>query len=634
MILLSILLSGSISSVISGDVETAPLEVRMEDMPRGEGSMTISPLLPFSASDMVYNDSSKGLPDEHMWRADLAVGDMNNDGWVDIVHSGPRKPFNYGLYAWKNLGNGSWKEYKTTANLRDGGTCVGDIDNDGFLDVAVGCHGTTNLEVYKGKGDMNFSKYPNSPPGIPNEDGGYFDTCLGDVDNDGDLDLGSTTFWGGGLGYWSGDGTGNWTLAKNGLPNGANEHTYSVLFDDFNSDGNLDLFTAFGNGMDMTTGNMDKWVFERNSTGFWSSRSKGMNLPNVSGYDVSTADFDNDGNRDMVLIHEFSPAPNICTVFLGDGDGNWSRSQRMVSFDSAKCVEAGDLDNDGNEDIVILAHEYSPKKTHVLIYRGLGTGRFSKVAGTYTYNETPHGLDLADVDHNGYLDIVLSIGKDSTGIPGGIHVLKQIRPRPSSPFVNIHYPRGGETFRAGGLRDINWVSGRNDSGLRVDLEYSLTGPNGPFLTIARNISDSSMYQWLVPDTPSQNCRIRITLLDGSSTPVSNVSIGNFTIMSQDGYRGYLTVLDPNGGEMFRLGQNMAISWFSVMNASISSPTTVFINYSATGPCGPFIPIGQVVMSRKGPFILNWTIPGHYSFSNDSYISIEAREPDLGLILGT
>jgi hypothetical protein len=85
-------------------------------------------------------------------------------------------------------------------------------------------------------------------------------------------------------------------------------------------------------------------------------------------------------------------------------------------------------------------------------------------------------------------------------------------------------PNAGEHYLAGYNHKITWVS--NITG-NVKLEYS-TNSGASWNTIVSNTpANSGSYSWLVPNTPSANCRLRITSVENPAT--TWVSTNEFTI---------------------------------------------------------------------------------------------------------
>jgi len=81
-------------------------------------------------------------------------GDFDNDGWLDLMF------FNYhSSYLWHNNGNGTFTESAAQAGLYQGnqsaqGPVLGDINNDGFLDVYLPCYDAVN-KLYVNQGNTN-----------------------------------------------------------------------------------------------------------------------------------------------------------------------------------------------------------------------------------------------------------------------------------------------------------------------------------------------------------------------------------------------------------------------------------------------------------------------------------------------
>ena len=99
--------------------------------------------------------------------------------------------------------------------------------------------------------------------------------------------------------------------------------------------------------------------------------------------------------------------------------------------------------------------------------------------------------------------------------------------RTEQPAVRVLSPNGGEKLLAGSTHRIRWtVSSHIDNCV---LAYSLNG-GYTFTTITTLNGSNTSYDWTVPNTPSIQCRLRITGSDNSGTfSVSDVSDFNFEI---------------------------------------------------------------------------------------------------------
>ena len=126
----------------------------------------------------------------------------------------------------------------------------------------------------------------------------------------------------------------------------------------------------------------------------------------------------------------------------------------------------------------------------------------------------------------------------------------------TSAHVTLLAPNGGEVLRAGSTTTIRWREDISHFTLNWDIDYSVTGPNGPWIAIARDLPHkASSYVWYVPAEvrSSKHVRVRITqdnpkfnfddisdadlaivpsLTVGKSTPLS-VSKGGYQSMQLD-----------------------------------------------------------------------------------------------------
>jgi hypothetical protein len=147
------------------------------------------------------------------------------------------------------------------------------------------------------------------------------------------------------------------------------------------------------------------------------------------------------------------------------------------------------------------------------VWLGDGTGNWTQAAGftTPTYGDYEALRAGGDVDHNGNPDIILV--DDEGTYPSDINVAHCFRETSSPETLRILpvFPRGGEQFYPGSVQFIDWTCAvAPPETVFVHLDYSTTGPTGPWNLIADALKNSGRFQWAVPNSPSTNCYLRLT----------------------------------------------------------------------------------------------------------------------------
>ncbi len=90
---------------------------------------------------------------------------------------------------------------------------------------------------------------------------------------------------------------------------------------------------------------------------------------------------------------------------------------------------------------------------------------------------------------------------------------------PLSGTLTVTYPKGGEIFESGSNPIITYSSVGNSG--NVNIDYSIDG-GITWDTIATNQLDDGDYRgWIVPNTPSTRCKIRISDVDGDPSVISD-----------------------------------------------------------------------------------------------------------------
>ena len=488
----------------------------------------------------MYIDSSSGLPTEGQWPYTTRVGDINEDGYLDIIRLRGHddfEPEDQGFQIWLGDGNGGWtKTYISNGNFGYGGTGIGDFNNDGHLDAAYGVHHNRNhplMGAWAGDGGTSFTECSDGLA-TDGETWGMGSNDFGDFNNDGYMDLGYGSF-GGGNGprvYENINGGSSWVSKSNGLPHHEqNPNTGNwVYWEDMNRDGYLDLVIGTQN----TSPDLEEHViWKGDGKGNWAPGDKGLNYKLIwwsAGLDVG--DINNDGWEDIAFTKKVEvddQSWNIPVVFIFDGTKWHNASEGLPSPDnypptSFGPLALGDLNNDGYLDLVALESTGDVQaKTNVHAWLGDGTGKWGEIDEIATnIPGGPESVTLADIDHNNYLDIIISSDNDDYE-PGGLRVFKERTAK--NLGIKIRKPSGGEVFTVGAVRKIIWTSGvPSGRTSTVKLEYSTLGPDGPWRLIDSGLLDSNYYQWTIPNTPTGNGYLRATVKIGGQSVSTTTSI--------------------------------------------------------------------------------------------------------------
>ncbi len=227
--------------------------------------------------DVVFRNE-KGRKFKEVWRsADAQAGrgvtaaDFDEDGDLDVYVSNYRlQPNNLLL----NDGKGGFSDVAAAYGVAgDGGqgawghtvgSCWGDLDNDGHLDLFVGNFShradyQDRPKFYRNMGKSGKYHFEDKSEGAGLRwQESYVSPALGDYDNDGDLDLFFATFYGGDKSVLYSN-NGNWTFTEVTAESGIDSATtYGAAWADYDNDGDLDLLTA--GKLYRNRGNKNHWL--------------------------------------------------------------------------------------------------------------------------------------------------------------------------------------------------------------------------------------------------------------------------------------------------------------------------------------------------------------------------------------
>lgn len=336
----------------------------------------------------------------------VCFGDIDNDGDLDLLVLGACEASKL----FENNGDGTFTDISLKSGIGLGSHCsvtcsMGDVNGDGLLDIVI-ANNTTHWEglsaLYQhnqllvNKGDNRFEDVSESS-GLLNTYGPQFEgqkgingqptiswaIALVDYDLDGDLDIiqaddqtGDTSVEKGFIQIFQNDGTAhfkNVTAEAIGLKTGG---WMGLSFGDINCDGHMDFFaTNFGDylGPAMNRGKLASRWFLGSANGTF--QDPGVNPEagaSVFGWGTSMADFDNDGDYDIVYhggedFIFFIAATNPGVVLNNQGcSGKFLVDKSMRSSTDhlhrdVQGMAVGDLDNNGFPDVVSVSNFNIPE---------------------------------------------------------------------------------------------------------------------------------------------------------------------------------------------------------------------------------------------------------------------------------
>ena len=274
----------------------------------------------------------------------IYTADVNNDGYPDII-CGHNSPSRIAVYL--NNGDGTFatpSNYGVTNFNSD--FKLGDLDNDGDLDIVAASTNASlsvnRLQILLNNGAGSFSVYASIAEPIVTR--GLF---LADLDNDRDLDLmhASTNSFGSAIKtiIYENDGNANFTSKNVYTDYGL---TSNILAEDLNGDGNTDILSL--NAFNGTSRVLWKEGGGDNSLGTIRSIDLANSIAGIFG------DFNGKGSPDIFAYRYDGANQTNHATYINDGIGNFSKnigtgvSAKFLNYHQGFGI---DYDNDGDLDI-------------------------------------------------------------------------------------------------------------------------------------------------------------------------------------------------------------------------------------------------------------------------------------------
>jgi len=286
------------------------------------------------------------------------------------------------------------------ANFIPASVAVGDFNGDGNLDWVIANAGSNDLWIYFGKGDGTASL----PIIIPLRGQTPLSVTSADLRRRGVLDLIVAEADSGTVEVLLGSGNGTFGTGALYYAPGP---PLSVAAGDFDGDGMPDVLVGMFDAP--TTGSLA--LLPGDGTGHLGMprMSPVTSIdPTIAAY-LSVADLNGDGRPDVVLVNQFNTE---LLSFVNKGDGTFKQAQTVMGTSAPGQfllnVALGDLNGDGCPDAVV-----TDTFADAYVFPGNCDGTFQRNFAAYQFSEygvgdTALGVALADVNHDGKLDLVTS----------------------------------------------------------------------------------------------------------------------------------------------------------------------------------------------------------------------------------
>jgi hypothetical protein len=353
------------------------------------------------------------IADNYAYAYGIAAADLDRDGDLDLT-SADYQPHNM-LYLFENDSHGNFQRHLIQKNDPDRleRHMIGDMDRDGDLDVVIVKNLRGHLLWFENSGKPTEGKLWQRHV-ITTDLPGAYDVALADFNRDGHLDVAASSWsLGNQFAWFENDGTPSDGPWKKHLIEKDAPETRTMRTADFDGDGDTDLLGTIRRARAVV------WYENRLHAGAVTWQKHFIDDKSLCPAHGNPADMDGDGDLDVVMALGFYFRPdsddphasrsredNQIAWYENDGTptvGLWKKHLIQTRFDDAFEATAGDLDGDGDIDVVATSWR-NPGRVAWFENHGNASGKWTQHTLKDNWRSANQVI-IADLNGDGKLDI-------------------------------------------------------------------------------------------------------------------------------------------------------------------------------------------------------------------------------------